>query len=72
MQYLLFPVNPVLKQRKQAIDLSINLSDNVNSSYVNAAFNETHEMEERGVDSKTTAERMGYEMYNGRPHVENR
>lgn len=44
--------------------------DNVTSSYVNDAYNGSHEMEERGVDSKTTAERMGYEMYNGRPNVE--
>lgn len=46
--------------------------DNVNTSYVNDAFNGGHEMEERGVESKTTAERMGYEMYNGRPNAENR
>ena len=41
-------------------------------SYVNNAFNGSHEMEERRADSKTTAERMGYEMYNGRAVTENR
>lgn len=41
-------------------------------SYVNNAFNGGHEMEERRADSKTTAERMGYEMYNGRAVTENR
>ena len=48
------------------------IADNVNSSYVNSAFNGGHEMEERPVDSKTAAERMGYEMYNGRRNTENR
>jgi len=47
-------------------------SDHVSSSYVNNAFNGGHEMEERAVDSKTTADRMGYEMYNGRSNAENR
>ena len=46
--------------------------DHVSSSYVNSAFNGGHEMEERAVDSKTTADRMGYEMYNGRTNAENR
>jgi len=48
------------------------VNDNVNTSYVNNAYNGGHEMEERAVDSKTTAERMGYEMYNGRTNGENR
>ena len=34
------------------------IADNVNTSYVNNAFNGGHEMEERAVDSKTTAERI--------------
>lgn len=48
------------------------VTDIVNTSYVNNAYTEGHEMEERAVDSKTTAERMGYEMYNGRTNGENR
>ena len=48
------------------------LPDHVSSSYTNNAFNGGHEMEERAVDSKTTADRMGYEMYNGRANAENR
>ena len=52
--------------------IQIDITDNVNMSYVNNAFNGSHEMEERRADSKTTAERMGYEMYNGRAVTENR
>merc|ERR1712223_365656 len=47
------------------------VSDHVSSSYTNNAFNGGQEMEERAVDSKTTADRMGYEMYNGRANAEN-
>ena len=54
------------------ISIQIDITDNVNMSYVNNAFNGGHEMEERRADSKTTAERMGYEMYNGRALTENR
>ena len=54
------------------LSIQIDITDNVNMSYVNNAFNGGHEMEERRADSKTTAERMGYEMYNGRAVTENR
>jgi len=54
------------------MSIQIDITDNVNMSYVNNAFNGGHEMEERRADSKTTAERMGYEMYNGRAVTENR
>ena len=54
------------------LSIQIYITDNVNMSYVNNAFNGGHEMEERRADSKTTAERMGYEMYNGRAVTENR
>ena len=46
------------------------------AAYDNTAFNGGgHEMEERTttvVDSKTAADRMGYDMYNGRATTENR
>ena len=54
------------------IFIFVEFIDHVSSSYVNNAFNGGHEMEERAVDSKTTADRMGYEMYNGRSNAENR